>query len=634
MSNFKLKQNGEQVQKAIDYAMQVPQLSEAIVDLSVHVTPQMYGAKGDGVADDTAAIQAALDASSYVYIPNGTYMINGKNAGWGHQREGGVFPRSNQTIELSNKAVLKCIDNPTGFYNIVNIVDVENVYIKGGKVQGVKTTPTRTDPAPGGEFGYGVNIVGSSNITIEQMEVFDCWGDSVFIGYTTVNSENVRVFDCVLHDSRRQGISIVGCEHAIIRDCDIYNIRGIAPQYGIDIEPDGSVGVAVDITIDNCYIHDNAKGSIVVADVHNNDNSQIKIDGVNVTNCVLNDINCTGYDVVSGVNINNCDIKYTYFGGVNHVRVANSRIGHVYMYGGTISLDNCDIVGTNKEYVVQCSLDGYPARISNLTFNNCRFYHSEASKYVLWTMQGSSADGNPNNKIAFESCSFEIGSGCYFSYFTTCNELRLNNCKFDYKYSVWETFTVAGNHPLKLVIRDTEIQSTGTPNSLLHIIGTQSKEIEIINCKFPNAKYFIDCDNAGVPGKIWLFNNKMSNTTINKTDAFEKIFANGIDTTPTENSQNLITSGAVKSVENRIPNVPSWAMASTKPSYSNSEVGLENVDNVKQYSASNPPPYPVTSVNGETGAVNVSVPVKVSELVNDSEYLTLSTLPKYNGGVS
>ena len=34
-------------------------------------------------------------------------------------------------------------------------------------------------------------------------------------------------------------------------------------------------------------------------------------------------------------------------------------------------------------------------------------------------------------------------------------------------------------------------------------------------------------------------------------------------------------------------------------------VGLGNVDNVKQYSASNPPPYPVTSVNGKTGDVTV-----------------------------
>ena len=36
-----------------------------------------------------------------------------------------------------------------------------------------------------------------------------------------------------------------------------------------------------------------------------------------------------------------------------------------------------------------------------------------------------------------------------------------------------------------------------------------------------------------------------------------------------------------------------------------SDIGLGNVDNVRQYSASNPPPYPVTSVNGHTGAVTV-----------------------------
>ena len=35
-------------------------------------------------------------------------------------------------------------------------------------------------------------------------------------------------------------------------------------------------------------------------------------------------------------------------------------------------------------------------------------------------------------------------------------------------------------------------------------------------------------------------------------------------------------------------------------------VGLGNVDNVKQYSATNPPPYPVTSVNGKTGAVSLT----------------------------
>ena len=65
------------------------------------------------------------------------------------------------------------------------------------------------------------------------------------------------------------------------------------------------------------------------------------------------------------------------------------------------------------------------------------------------------------------------------------------------------------------------------------------------------------------------------------------------------------------------PTVPSWAKQENKPTYTASEVGarpstwtptksdvgLGNLDNVRQYSASNPPPYPVTSVNGQTGGV-------------------------------
>lgn len=37
-----------------------------------------------------------------------------------------------------------------------------------------------------------------------------------------------------------------------------------------------------------------------------------------------------------------------------------------------------------------------------------------------------------------------------------------------------------------------------------------------------------------------------------------------------------------------------------------SDVGLGNVDNVQQYSESNPPPYPVTSVNSKSGVITLS----------------------------
>jgi hypothetical protein len=41
---------------------------------------------------------------------------------------------------------------------------------------------------------------------------------------------------------------------------------------------------------------------------------------------------------------------------------------------------------------------------------------------------------------------------------------------------------------------------------------------------------------------------------------------------------------------------------------------LGNVDNVLQYSAANPPPYPVTSVNNKTGAVTLVIPSKAADV--------------------
>lgn len=51
------------------------------------------------------------------------------------------------------------------------------------------------------------------------------------------------------------------------------------------------------------------------------------------------------------------------------------------------------------------------------------------------------------------------------------------------------------------------------------------------------------------------------------------------------------------------------------------DIGLGNVDNVQQYSASNPPPYPVTSVNTQTGDVVLSIPTDTSDLTNGAGFV-------------
>ena len=110
-----------------------------------------------------------------------------------------------------------------------------------------------------------------------------------------------------------------------------------------------------------------------------------------------------------------------------------------------------------------------------------------------------------------------------------------------------------------------------------------------------------------------------------------------------ENDKNYLTS-----YNETDPTVPDWAKASTKPTYTKTEIGLDKVDNIKQYSVNNPPPYPVTSINGKTGevvldadavgarsstwmpnasdvgalSINTVIPTKTSQLNNDSGFLT------------
>lgn len=46
------------------------------LNVDAYVTPQMYGAKADGITDDTDAIQQAIDSGKSVYLSAGTYVIN------------------------------------------------------------------------------------------------------------------------------------------------------------------------------------------------------------------------------------------------------------------------------------------------------------------------------------------------------------------------------------------------------------------------------------------------------------------------------------------------------------------------------------------------------------------------------
>ena len=61
---------------------------------------QKYGARGDGVTDDTAAIQRAIDAGGTVWFPAGTYLV------------GSIYLKSDGGLLLDDHAVLKAHPDP------------------------------------------------------------------------------------------------------------------------------------------------------------------------------------------------------------------------------------------------------------------------------------------------------------------------------------------------------------------------------------------------------------------------------------------------------------------------------------------------------------------------------------------
>lgn len=230
-----------------------------------------HGAKGDGTTDDTAAIQAALNAAgangTTVFVPKGRYMIDATepattsaNYLWD---EGGVSIPSNVTLRLDPAATLAAIPNNKKAYVVVRIYDKTNVTLSGGTIEGERSLHTINGTA--GEWGYGIAITAGSNITIRDVITKDCWGDGINIQRIgTAVTKNVLVENVTCDNNRRQGMSIEGVDHMVVNNSTFKNTAGTGPACGVDIEP-STTGITVKhVQFNDCIFSGNAAAGMLI----------------------------------------------------------------------------------------------------------------------------------------------------------------------------------------------------------------------------------------------------------------------------------------------------------------------------------------------------------------------------------
>lgn len=219
------------------------------------VSVKDFGAVGDGVTDDTATIQAALDSltnGGIAVVPASanSYMINAITS---------IKPLSNTSLVIEKGATLEAIANSSDNYQVVHIDSVTNVEIVGGgTIKGERTGHTGST----GEGGMCIRTDNASNVMISGLELTEGWGDGIYIGGLGGNSSNIFILKNRIHNNRRNNISVVDGNYGVISGNVIYNANGTNPETGIDLEPGKNENVR-NWSVTGNTVYDNNNSGIV-----------------------------------------------------------------------------------------------------------------------------------------------------------------------------------------------------------------------------------------------------------------------------------------------------------------------------------------------------------------------------------
>lgn len=213
-----------------------------------------YGAKGDGVTDDRAAIQAALNAvdgtkMTTVYLPDGIYMVSMVSNGMV------LAPKSNTKIQLATNATIQLMPQTgatrvTTYGIIRTVASTTNLEVCGGRIVGELTYQWYTN-GRANEYGAGIRVHDSSNIYVHDMAIDDCWGDgAIFTSATTIGyCRDVEVARCTFDGAYRDNITANAILNGYFHELTFKD--GL--QCFVDAEPNYVGNVCHNVLFENCH---------------------------------------------------------------------------------------------------------------------------------------------------------------------------------------------------------------------------------------------------------------------------------------------------------------------------------------------------------------------------------------------
>ena len=150
------------------------------------VSVKDFGAKGDGVTDDTAAIQAAIDTGVPVYIPRGTYAVSG------------ILLNGLSDTSVSGDGTSSALSLIAGSNdNVIGIASCTRVTVSDLRIDGNRT---------GNSLGHGVRVASSTDTNLFNLYVHDTpvYG----IGAQDGTISGLRISSVTVDSSGGDGIDI------------------------------------------------------------------------------------------------------------------------------------------------------------------------------------------------------------------------------------------------------------------------------------------------------------------------------------------------------------------------------------------------------------------------------------------